>query len=191
MANPYLKNYLMTAGPTPLPPEVSLVMAEPMLYHRAPSFVDVYARVLRRLKYVFATENDVLMFAASGSGALESASANLVRRGQPALVASCGKFGERWAELSDAYGGQTVHWETEWGQKVDPAELDRVLGENPDVDVVFTTLSETSTGVINDVRELAEVTHRHDALIVVDAVSGLGAVPVPQDEWNLDVVVSG
>jgi aspartate aminotransferase-like enzyme len=191
MANPYLKNYLMTAGPTPLPPEVSLVMAEPMLYHRAPAFVDVYARALRRLKDVFATKNDVLMFAASGSGALESASANLVRRGQPVLVASCGKFGERWAELSDAYGGQTVHWETEWGQKIDPAELDRVLGENPAVDVVFTTLSETSTGVINDVRELADVTHRHGALIVVDAVSGLGAVPVPQDEWNLDVVVSG
>ena len=191
MANPYLKKYLMTAGPTPLPPEVSLVMAEPMLYHRAPAFVDVYARVLRRLKYVFATQNDVLIFAASGSGALESASANLVRRGRPALVASCGKFGERWAELSDAYGGDTVHWETEWGQKIEPAELDRVLGENPDVEVVFTTLSETSTGVINDVRELGEVAHRHGALIVVDAVSGLGAVPVPQDEWNLDVVVSG
>ena len=166
-------------------------MAEPMLYHRAPAFVDVYARVLRRLKDVFATQNDVLIFAASGSGALESASANLVRRGRPALVASCGKFGERWAELSDAYGGDTVHWETEWGQKIDPAELDRVLGENPDVEVVFTTLSETSTGVINDVRELGEVAHRHGALIVVDAVSGLGAVPVPQDEWNLDVVVSG
>ncbi|HEU0025172.1 MAG TPA: alanine--glyoxylate aminotransferase family protein [Thermoleophilaceae bacterium] len=191
MANPYLKSYLMTAGPTPLPPEVSLVMAEPMLYHRAPAFVDVYARVLRRLREVFATQNDVLMFAASGSGGLESAVANLVRRGRPALVASCGKFGERWAELSDAYGGQTVHWQTDWGQKVDPAELDRVLGENPEVDVVFTTLSETSTGVINDVRELADVVHRHDALIVVDAVSALGAVPVLQDEWKLDVVVSG
>ncbi|MBN1528212.1 MAG: alanine--glyoxylate aminotransferase family protein [Thermoleophilaceae bacterium] len=191
MANPYLKQYLMTAGPTPLPPEVSLAMAEPMLYHRAPSFIDVYARALDRLKHVFGTENDVLIFASSGTGALESAAANLVRRGQPVLVASCGKFGERWSELSDAYGGRTVHWETEWGQKVEPAGLDRVLGENPEVEVVFTTLSETSTGVVNDVRELAEVAHRHDALIVVDAVSGLGAVPIPQDEWNVDVVVSG
>ena len=191
MANPYPKSYLMTAGPTPLPPEVSLAMAEPMLYHRAPAFVDVYARVLGRLKDVFVTQNEVLIFASSGTGALESAAANLVRRGRPALVASCGKFGERWAELSDAYGGQTVHWETEWGSKVEPAGLDRVLGENPEVEVVFTTFSETSTGVINDVRELAEVAHRHGSLIAVDAVSGLGAVPIPQDEWNLDVVVAG
>jgi serine---pyruvate transaminase len=191
MANPYLKRYLMTAGPTPLPPAVSQAMAEPMLYHRAPAFIEVYARALRRLKAVFRTQNDVLVFAASGSGAMESAVANLVRPGEPALVASCGKFGERWAELCDAYGARTVHWETEWGRKVEPAELDRVLGENEDVELVFATLSETSTGVVNDVRELTEVAHRHAALIAVDAVSALGAVPLPQDEWGVDVVVSG
>jgi serine---pyruvate transaminase len=191
MANPYLKQYLMTAGPTPLPPAVSQVMAEPMLYHRAPAFVEVYARVLQRLKAVFQTQNEVLVFAASGSGAMESAVANLVRPGEPVLVASCGKFGERWAELCDAYGAGTVHWETEWGRKVDPAELDRVLGENTGVEVLFTTLSETSTGVVNDVRELTEVAHRHGALIAVDAVSALGAVPLPQDEWGVDVVVAG
>jgi aspartate aminotransferase-like enzyme len=191
MADPYVKQYLMTAGPTPLPPAVSQVMAEPMLYHRAPAFIEVYARVLARLKQVFATSNEVLVFASSGSGAMESAVANLVRPGEPALVASCGKFGERWAELCHAYGAQTLHWETEWGQRVDPAELDRRLAEAPDVEVVFTTLSETSTGVVNDVRELAEVSHRHGALIAVDAVSGLGAVPCPQDEWGVDVVVSG
>jgi serine---pyruvate transaminase len=174
MANPYVKQYLMTAGPTPLPPAVSQVMAEPMLYHRAPAFVEVYARVLERLKLVFQTANEVQVFASSGSGAMESAVANLVRPGEPTLVASCGKFGERWAELCDAYGAQTVHWETEWGRKVDPAELDRQLGEHDGVEVVFTTLSETSTGVINDIRELTEVAHRHGALIVVDAVSAIG-----------------
>jgi aspartate aminotransferase-like enzyme len=191
MADPYVKQYLMTAGPTPLPPAVSQVMAEPMLYHRAPAFIEVYARVLARLKQVFATSNEVLVFASSGSGAMESAVANLVRPDEPALVASCGKFGERWAELCDAYGAQTLHWETEWGQRLDPAELDRRLAAAPDVELVFTTLSETSTGVVNDVRELAEVSHRHGALIAVDAVSGLGAVPCPQDEWGVDVVVSG
>jgi serine---pyruvate transaminase len=190
-ANPYLKQYLMTAGPTPLPPAVSQAMAQPMLYHRAPAFVEVYARALERLKLVFQTGNDVLVFAASGSGAMESAAANLVRPGEPALVASCGKFGQRWAELCDAYGAATVHWETEWGRKVDPAELDRRLADNSGVEVVFTTYSETSTGVVNDLRELTEVAHRHGALIAVDAVSAMGAIPLPQDEWGVDVVVSG
>jgi serine---pyruvate transaminase len=191
MASPYLKRYLMTAGPTPLPPAVSQAMAQPMLYHRAPAFVEVYARALRRLKAVFGTGNEVLIFAGSGTGAMESAVANLVRPGEPALVASCGKFGERWAELCDAYGARTVHWQTEWGRKVDPAGLDRVLGEHAGVEVVFTTSCETSTGVVNDVRELTEVAHAHGALIAVDAVSGLGAVPLPQDDWGVDVVVAG
>jgi serine---pyruvate transaminase len=191
MADPFAKQYLMTAGPTPLPPAVSLAMAQPMLYHRAPAFVEVYARALERLKTVFQSQNDVLLFAASGSGAMESAAANLVAAGEPTLVATCGKFGERWADLCDAYGADTIHWETDWGRKVDPAELDRRLAENDAVKLVFTTFSETSTGVVNDIRELTDVTHRHGALIAVDAVSGIGAVPLPQDEWGVDVVVAG
>src|ERR687895_184334 len=143
MPDPYLKQYLMTAGPTPLPPAVSQAMAQPMLYHRAPAFVAVYARALERLKLVFQTANDVLVFAASGSGAMESAVANLVRPGEPALVASCGKFGERWAELCDDFGAATVHWDAGWGSKVDPAELERRLAEADGVEVVFTTLAET------------------------------------------------
>ena len=107
----------MTAGPTPLPPAVSQVMAEPILYHRAPAFIEIYARVLERLKVVFQTENEVLVFASSGTGAMESAVANLIAPGDPALVASCGKFGERWAELCDAYGAETNHLETEWGER--------------------------------------------------------------------------
>jgi serine---pyruvate transaminase len=191
MADPYVKEYLMTAGPTPLPPAVSQVMAEPMRYHRAPAFVEVYARALERLKRVFQTTNDVLGFAASGTGAMESAVANLTRPGEPALVASCGKFGERWAELCQAYGAELVHHEAGWGNRVEPAELDRVMGEHPGVGVVFTTFSETSTGVVNDVRELTQVAHGHGALLAVDAVSGIGAVSLPQDDWGVDVVVAG
>ena len=191
MANPYIKRYVMTAGPTPIPPEVSNAMAEPILYHRAPAFVEVYARVLERLKMVFQTENDVLTFAASGSGAMESAVANLVKPGEPALVASAGKFGERWADLCDDFGAQTIHWEAGWGNKIDPSELERKLAENDGVEVVFTTLSETSTGVVHDIQALTEIAHAAGALIVVDAVSGLGAVPIPQDEWGVDVVVAG
>jgi aspartate aminotransferase-like enzyme len=191
MANPYLKQYLMTAGPTPLPPQVSQVMAEPILYHRAPAFVEVYARCLAGLRTVFQTENDVLCFASSGTGGMESAAANLVRPGKPAVVASCGKFGERWHELAEGFGAQVVHHDAGWGSRVEPADLDRVLAQNPEAEVVFTTFSETSTGVLNDVQALTQVAHEHGALIAVDAISGLGAVSLPQDEWGVDVVAAG
>jgi serine---pyruvate transaminase len=186
------KHYILTAGPTPLPPQVSQVMAEPILYHRAPAFVDIYSRVLERLPRVFATENQVLCFAATGTGAMESAVANLVTAGEPAVVASCGKFGERWAELCDAYGAETRHLEFEWGTKVDPGRLDQALAElGSPPRAVYVTQSETSTGVVNDIRALNEVVRAHDSLLCVDAVSGLGAVELPQDEWGVDVVVAG
>jgi serine---pyruvate transaminase len=191
MANPYVKQYLMAAGPTPLPPRVSQVMAEPIMYHRAPAFVEVYARCLEGLKGVFQSQNDVLCFAASGTGGMESAAANLIRPGDEVLVASCGKFGERFVELAETWQAKVLHHDAGWGNKVEPADLDRLLGEHPGTELVFTTFSETSTGVLNDVQALTQVAHEHDALIVVDAISGLGAVPLPQDEWEVDVVVAG
>ncbi len=189
----FSKQYLMTAGPTPLPPRVSQVMAEPILYHRAPAFVELYARSLDNLKTVFQTANEVLCFAASGTGAMESAVANLIAPGEVAVVASCGKFGERWKELCEAYGAQTVHLASEWGERVDPEVLAEALGD-PKLGrpvAVFTTQSETSTGVVNDVRALNQVARSHDSMLCVDAVSGLAAVDLPQDEWDVDVVVSG
>ena len=186
------KQYLMTAGPTPLPPAVSQVMAEPILYHRAPAFIEVYARVLERLKRVYQTENEVLTFAASGTGAMESAVANLIAPGDVAVVASCGKFGERWAELCDAYGAETVHLETEWGEKIDRERVDEALASaGGKAKALFTTQSETSTGVVNDIQALTEVAHAHGTVIAVDAVSSLGVVDLPTDEWGVDVVVSG
>lgn len=191
-ANPYIKQYLMAAGPTPLPPAVSQVMAEPILYHRAPAFIEIYQRALGRLPTVFRTANQVLSFAASGSGAMESAVANLVGPGEPVVVASCGKFGERWLELCQAFGGDVEHLDVEWGEQIAPEELDRAIGavKRPPR-AVFTTHSESSTGVVNDVRGLAAVAHDHGAVICVDAISGLGAVELPQDEWGVDVVVAG
>src|SRR5918995_1725555 len=190
-ANPFLKQYLITAGPTPVPPAVSQAMAAPMLYHRAPAFVEIYERVLGKLPGVFQTANDVLCFSASGSGAMDSAAANLVRPGTPVLACAAGKFGERWIELCDAYGGETVRYEPGWGERLDPAEIDRLLTENGDIDVVFATLSETSTGIVHDVQAIAEVAKRHDVILVVDAVSGLGATDLRQDDWGVDVVVAG
>ena len=180
------KQYLMTAGPTPLPPQVAQVMAEPMVYHRSPVFVEVYERVLRmnRLYVIESTP--------SGTGAMESAVTNLVAPGDVALVASCGKFGQRWAELCDACGAETRHLEIEWGRRIEPEEVEQALDEaGGKVNAIYTTHSETSTGVINDVRALAEVAHSHGAVLCVDAVSGLGVVDLPTDAWDLDVVVSG
>ncbi|MBA3407232.1 MAG: alanine--glyoxylate aminotransferase family protein, partial [Solirubrobacterales bacterium] len=190
-ANPYIKQYLMTAGPTPVPPAVSQAMAAPMLYHRAPAFDELYARVLGRLPAVFATANPVLAFTASGSGALESAVANLVGPGTRALALAAGKFGERWIGLCEAYGADLITHQPAWGARIDPAQVDRVLEHEGHIDVVFGTLSETSTGVVHDIQAIAEVVGRHDALLVVDAVSGLGAARMLQDEWGVDVVVAG
>ena len=187
----FIKPYLMTAGPTPLPPRVQSVMAEPILYHRAPAFDELFARVCARLPAVFQSANDVLVFAASGSGAMESAVANLVRPGQPVLACAAGKFGERWIELGEAYGADLQRYEPGWGARLDPGEIDRRLGEHDSVEVVFATLSETSTGVVHDIRAIAEVTRAHDAMLVVDAVSGLGAAELRQDDWGVDVVVTG
>jgi serine---pyruvate transaminase len=189
--NPFIKQYLMTAGPTPLPPKVSTAMAEPILYHRDPAGVELYARVLRRLPAVFRTQNDVLLFASSGSGAMEAAVANLVRPGDPVLACAAGKFGERWIELCDAYGARTVRYEPGWGRRLDASEIDALLAQNPDVKVVFATLSETSTGIVHDIQAIAEVARRHDVILAVDAVSGLGATELRQDDWGVDVVVAG
>jgi aspartate aminotransferase-like enzyme len=190
-ANPFIKQYLMTAGPTPVPPAVSQAMATPMIYHRAPSFVELYERVLRKLPAVFRTSNDVLTFAASGTGGLESAAANLVRPGTKALVCAAGKFGERWIELGEAYGGELVRYEPGWGARLDAGEIERLLAENDGIEVVFATLSETSTGIVHDVQAIAEVANRHGAILAVDAVSGLGAAELRQDAWGIDVVVAG
>ncbi len=189
--NPFTKQYLMTAGPTPVPPAVSQAMAAPMLYHRAPAFDALYERVLSRLPSVFRTQNDVLAFASSGSGALESAVANLVRPGDKVLVGAAGKFGERWIQLGEAYGADVVRYEPGWGERLDPAEYDRLLTENGDVKVAFATLSETSTGIVHDIQAIAEVAKQHDVILVVDAVSGLGATELRQDEWGVDVAVAG
>jgi aspartate aminotransferase-like enzyme len=189
--NPFIKQYLMTAGPTPVPPAVSQAMAAPMIYHRAPAFDELYERVLGRLPGVFVTRNQVLAFSASGSGAMESAVANLVRPGTKALALAAGKFGERWIGLCKAHGADLVTYEPGWGARIDPAEVDRVLARNPGVEVVFGTLSETSTGIVHDIHAIAGVVRRHEALLAVDAVSGVGAARLLQDEWGVDVVVAG
>jgi len=187
-ANPFIKQYLMTAGPTPVPPEVTTAMSQPMLYHRAPAFDALYARVLERLPHVFQASNDVLVFATSGSGAMESAVANLVRPGTPILACAAGKFGERWIQLGEAYGASLSRYEPGWGERLDAAEIGRLAEGQA---VVFATLSETSTGIVHDVQAIAEAVKPSGALLVIDAVSGLGAAELRQEAWGIDVVVAG
>jgi aspartate aminotransferase-like enzyme len=185
------KRYLFTPGPTPVPPEVLAVLAEPVVHHRGPDFRRTYERCLERLRAVCRTEHDVLLFTSPGSGAMESAVANLLAPGDRALVVSAGNFGERWAELVQAYGAELVHLRCEWGEAPDPDDLRRELAARGPVKVVYLTHSETSTGVVADVQALGAVAKEAGALVAVDAVSSLGAVRLETDAWGLDVVAAG
>jgi aspartate aminotransferase-like enzyme len=185
------KRYLLTPGPTPVPPEVLAALAEPVIHHRARDYREIYERCLVRLREVYRTENEVLMFTTSGTGAFESAVANLTSPGDRQLVLSAGNFGERWAGMAKAFGAELVHVKLEWGETPEPDDLRSALAEAPDVRVVYLTHSETSTGVVCDLQGLAAVAKEAGALVVVDAVSSLGAVPLDPDAWGLDVVVSG
>jgi len=185
------KRYLLTPGPTPVPPEVLAALAEPVIHHRARDYRDIFERCLARLSEVYRTENDILMYTTSGTGAFESAVANLVTPGERHLVLSAGNFGERWAGMVRAFGADLVHARLDWGETPEPDDLRSALAEAGDVRVVYLTHSETSTGVVCDVQALAAVAKEAGALVVVDAVSSLGAVRLESDAWDLDVVVSG
>ena len=185
------KRYLFTPGPTPVPPQVLAALAEPVLHHRAPDFREVYARVLGRLKEVHRTESEVLLFTSSGTGAFESAIVNLCSPGERVLAVSAGSFGERWATMARRYGCEVEELRYAWGETPSADDLRAKLAAIDPVSLVFLVHSETSTGVVADVRQLAAVVREAGALAVVDAVSSLGAVPLQMDEWGLDVVVSG
>jgi aspartate aminotransferase-like enzyme len=185
------KRYLLTPGPTPVPPEVLAELAKPVIHHRERDYREVYEQSLVRLRDIYRTQHDVLMFTTSGTGAFESAVANLTSPGDRQLVLSAGNFGERWASMVKAFGADLVHVQLEWGETPEPEDLRSALADAPDVRVVYLTHSETSTGVVCDVQALAAVAKEAGATVVVDAVSSLGAVPLETDAWNIDVVVSG
>jgi aspartate aminotransferase-like enzyme len=180
----------MTPGPTPVPPEVLAALAEPIVHHRGRDFREIYERTLARLREVYRTEHDVLLYTSSGTGAFESAVANLTSPGDRVAVVSAGSFGERWAAMTRAYGADVVHVRLDWGETPEPEDLRSALAAG-DVRVVYLVHSETSTGVVADVQTLAAVAKEAGALVVVDGVSSLGAVPLETDAWGIDVVVSG
>ncbi|HWQ24334.1 MAG TPA: alanine--glyoxylate aminotransferase family protein [Gaiellaceae bacterium] len=187
---PPAKRYLLAPGPTPVPPEVLAALAEPVLHHRGPDFRALMRRCLGRLQEVLRTQADVLVFTASGSGAFESAVVNLLSPGERVLAVSAGEFGERWARMARTYGAEVDELRYAWGETPQPEDVRARLAETG-AEVVLLVHSETSTGVVADIRRLVEAAHEAGALAVVDAVSSLGAVPLETDAWQLDVVVSG
>ena len=185
-----VKRYLMAPGPTPVPPEVLAAGAEPVLHHRGPDFRELMLRCLARLREVCRTQNDVLLFTASGSGAFESAVVNLLSPGERVLAVTAGEFGDRWATLAATYGADVHELRYAWGETPRPEDV-RARLEDTGAQVVFLVHSETSTGVVADVQALAQAARQAGALTVVDAVSSVGAVPLETDAWGLDVVVAG
>jgi aspartate aminotransferase-like enzyme len=184
------KRYLMTPGPTPAPPEVLAAVGQPVIHHRGPDYRQLYSESLARLREVFRTEREVLLFGGSGSGAMESAVANTCSAGDPVLVVSAGYFGERWAAIAKAYGAEVDHLRYAWGEVPTAEEAAGRLREREAV-ALFFTHSETSTGVVVDPQPFAAAAREAGALSVIDAVSSLGAVPLETDAWGLDVVASG
>lgn len=186
------KKYLMTPGPTPVPAEVLLAQARPMIHHRTPEFSAALMDCVAGLKYVFETSNDVLLLACSGTGAMESAFANCFCAGDTVIVARNGKFGDRMVGIAKVYGLNIIDLKYEWTEVVRPADIATALGEHPDARGVVVVQSETSSGVLNDVEAIGKITAAYDdCVLIVDSITGIGAVPCKTDAWGLDVVMTG
>lgn len=186
------KRYLLAPGPTPVPPEVLLAMAQPIFHHRAPEFSELFGRVREDLKWIFQTRNDVLTLASTGTGGMEGAVSNFLNPGEKALVINGGKFGERWGKLCSIYGAKVEEIKVEWGQSVNPQQVADALKRDPSIKAVYVQASETSTGVAHDCKALGEIVRRHEGtLLVVDAITALGVFDLKTDDWGLDVVVTG
>jgi len=186
------KKYLFSPGPTMLPPEVLLRMAEPIMHHREPEFEKIFAEIREGLKYLFQTKSEVLVFTSSGTGAMEGAVSNLLSKKDKAIVVRGGKFGERWGEICKAYGVEFIPIDVEWGKAVDPKKIKELLESDLSIRAVYTQASETSTGVKHPIKAIADLVKTYeDRVIVVDAITGIGVFNIPTDAWGLDVVISG
>ncbi len=185
------KYFLMAPGPTPVPPNVLLAMAQPMIHHRTPEYEALFIEVRAGLKRLFQTAQDVIPLASSGTGAMEAAVVNTLSAGDTVLVLHAGKFGERWEEICKAYGVKIVPLTAPFGQTVPAAAFAEALRQHPEAKAVLMQHSESSTGVLHDVKGIAAATRPTDAMLIVDAVSSLGIADLPMDEWGVDLVVSG
>jgi aspartate aminotransferase-like enzyme len=187
-----MKRRLFTPGPTPVPEQALLRMAEPIIHHRKAEYRAVAARVNANLRTVFCTSRPVLTLTCSGTGGVEASFVNLFSTGDKVIAINGGKFGERWVELPRAFGLKAVDARVEWGTTMSPEALAALLREHPDAKAVYITQSETSTGTFFDVKGLSAAVRKHSgALVCVDAISALGAHELRFDEWGIDVCVTG
>jgi len=187
-----IKKQLFSPGPTPVPERVLLAMAGPVMHHRDPGYEVLFQEVREGLKYVFQTKQEVLVLASSGTGAMEAAVCNTLSRGDEALVVRGGKFGERWGEICEAYGVNVTPLDVTWGQAVDPGLIKKALDAKPTTKAVLVQASETSTGVMHPIKEIADIVkNRAGTILIVDAISALGVSDLPMDQWGIDVLVSG
>jgi aspartate aminotransferase-like enzyme len=187
-----MKEYLLTAGPTPVPERVLLAMARPILYHRAPAFTDCLKEVQEGLKWLIQTKQLPLILAGSGTIGMDAAVCNFLRTGDKAIVIRGGKFGERWGKICQAYGIECVFIDVEWGKSVEPKAVADAIEKNPGVRAVYATASETSTATKHDLEPIAKIVKAKDDIILcVDAVTAVGVYDVPMDRWGLDVVCVG
>jgi aspartate aminotransferase-like enzyme len=187
-----MKKYqLMAPGPTPVPPNVLLAMAQPIIHHRTPEYEALSVEVRAGLKRLFQTSQDVIAMASSGTGAMEASVSNTLSAGDTVLVLKAGKFGERFLEICAAYGIKTVALEAPFGNTVPAARFAQALKEHPGVRAVLMQHSESSTAVLHDVKGIAGVTRGTDKILIVDAVSSLGIADLQMDAWGVDVVISG
>jgi aspartate aminotransferase-like enzyme len=186
-----IKQRLLTPGPTPLyPPALHAMMASD-IHHRTEDFRTLYRSVLANMKEVLGTSTDLLIFCASGTGAMDASVSNLFSRGDKVIVCTAGKFGERWVEIAKAYGLEAIVLEAPYGGVVTPDRVREALAANPTVRGVFVQASETSTGAAHDVRALGEIVSKTEAILVIDAITGMGTMPLDIDGWGLDVVIGG
>jgi aspartate aminotransferase-like enzyme len=181
---------LRVPGPTPIPERVMRAAGRPMINHRGPDAAVLIRDIVDGLRWGLQTENDILLFPASGTGGLEAVVANIFSPGEAGLFCSIGSFGDRWADIAAAYGVEPVRLEVPWGEALDPEDVDRVLAEHPEIEKVCVTHNETSTGVVNDMRAIAAVVKGRGKLLAVDSVSGAGIMPLAVDELGIDVVVT-
>jgi aspartate aminotransferase-like enzyme len=186
------KKYLMTPGPTPVPEKVMLTMAAPIIHHRTPDFSAAFREAIENLKYVFQTTGDVLLFASSGTGVMESAIVNCFSAGDTVIVCRNGKFGDRQKQICETYGLNVVDLAYEWTEVVRPPDVAAALDANPEARGVIVTQSETSSGVLNDVEAIGQIVKPlGEVVLIVDSITGIGAVECKTDEWGLDVVMTG